>query len=129
ISNNNVPIWTFDYLRNAAVNLTQMAINAERDFVNFQDRAEQSALTKQELLNNVVNSFNEVVVQALQTQAARAEVDVYTDAVTLANQRATDAQDNVDEYRSLGAEWAGLQAASSQVSGGDDGDPNQLNHL
>src|SRR5205823_1262327 len=29
----SVPIWTFDYLQSVAVNFTQLAINAERDFI------------------------------------------------------------------------------------------------
>ena len=43
---NTVPIWTFDYLQNVAINFTQLAINAEQEVINFWDRADQAGLTR-----------------------------------------------------------------------------------
>jgi hypothetical protein len=126
---NTVPIWTFDYLQNVAVNFAQLAVSAERDVIDFWDRADRAALTRQQLSEGVQQSQAEVEAARLQLNAANAEADAYTFAQALAAQRATDAKNNADAYSADSALAIQYQAASAQVSGGDDGDPNQLNSL
>jgi hypothetical protein len=124
-----VPIWTFDYLQNIAVNFAQLAVSAERDVIDFWARADTGALTRQQLSENVQQSQAEVRASQLQLDAVRAEATVYAAARALAQQRAADAQLNSDQYANDTALSIQYQAASGQVSGGDDGDPDQLNSL
>ena len=49
----NVPIWTFEYLQNVAVSFCQLAIGAERDVINFWDRAGSGNLTRAAARQNV----------------------------------------------------------------------------
>ena len=46
---NTVPIWTFDYLQGAAGNFAQFAVNAERDFISFQERSDAGSAMRQQL--------------------------------------------------------------------------------
>jgi hypothetical protein len=122
-----VPIWTFDYLQQVAVNFTQFAISAERDVINFWNNADQATLTRQQLSDAVDQVNAEVYAQKMAVDAASAEQKVYNDGVTLAGQRASDAQAQATEYQSLSSQWIVHQALSTQLNGGDDGDASQLN--
>jgi hypothetical protein len=124
-----VPIWTFDYLQSVAVNFAQLAVSAERDVIDFWDRADRGALTRQQLGEAIQQSQAEVQAAQLQQDASQAEAAAYSIALGLAQQRATDAQHNATLYFNDTALAIQYQAASSQVSGGDNGDPNQLNAL
>jgi hypothetical protein len=122
-----VPIWTFKYLQNAAINFTQLAIGAERDVVNFWDRADQATLTRQQIAQGVSQAQAEIQAAQLQASAAAAEANAYNAALTLANQRATDAAANAAEYATTSANSIVYQALSSQVSGGSDGNWSEIN--
>jgi hypothetical protein len=126
---NNVPIWTFDYLQSVAINFAQLAIGAERDFINFQDRADQGALNRQQLVQTVLQSQAEVNAAQLQADAANAEVGTYQAGLDLANTRTANAQADVAAYTAMSWDQIQYQAESAQVQGGDDGDPNYLNYL
>jgi len=123
----NVPIFTFDYLQSVAINFTELAMNAERDFINYQDRADQGTLTREQLAQNAAQSQAEVQAVALQASAAAAEAQAYQDGLNLAKQRAANARANATEYAAKSWGAIAYQASSQQVSGGDDGDPDQLN--
>jgi tetratricopeptide (TPR) repeat protein len=124
-----VPIWTFDYLQNVAVNFTQLAIGAERDVINFWDRAGSGNLTRAQLHQNVTMSAAEVQTAQLQANASRAEAEAYAAGRELARKRVADANASVTDYTAKSHLAISYQAASAQVSGGDDGDPNRLNEL
>jgi hypothetical protein len=126
---NSVPIWTFDYLQNAASNFTQLAITAERDVINFWDRADQATLTRQQISQNVTQSAAEVDAAKLQAKAAEAEATAYGAALELANKRAFDAVKNADEYEATSARSIIFQAEAAQVGGGADGNWDELNSL
>lgn len=124
---NSVPIWTFDYLQSVAVNFTQLAVSAERDVINFRDRADQAALTRLQITQSVAQSNSELQTTKLQASEAQAEVAVYQDGLALAQQRATNATANANEYAATSGNAIVHQALSAQLSGGDDGDASQLN--
>jgi hypothetical protein len=124
-----VPIWTFDYLQGVAVNFAQLAVSVERDVINFWDRADQSTLTRQQLTTNASAAAAEVSAAQAQVIAAQAQQTVYQDGAILAAQRAADAAANASEYATQSDLAISYQASSAQISGGDDGDPNQLNQL
>ncbi|MBC7575088.1 MAG: hypothetical protein H7244_12240 [Herminiimonas sp.] len=124
----SVPIWTFDYLQSVAINFTQFAVGAERDFISFQSHADDSALTRQQLVQGVSQAKAEVNAATLAAQAASAEVEVYKLGVNLADLRAQDAKDNADAYGAMSADQIVRQALATQLGGGDNGDRNDLNN-
>ncbi len=123
----SVPIWTFDYLQQVAINFAQLAISAEQSVITFWNDADQSTLTLQQLTDNVAQSQAESAAAQLQLVAAQAQTQVYSDGVNLAQQRATDAQTNATEYASLSSQWTMHSALQAQLNGGDNGDSGALN--
>lgn len=126
---NNVPIWTFDYLQSVAVNFCQLAISTERDAMGFWEKADAGNLTRQQLTQNVSQAQADATAASMQASASQAEVAAFAAAQATAKLRAQDARANVSEYTSLSWEWTLHQAQSAQLSGGDDGDADQLNNL
>ena len=125
----NVPIWTFDYLQSVAVSFCQLAIGAERDAMNFWERADSGNLTRTQLTQNIGLSQAEQAAANQQVVAAAAEMTAYQDAQQVAQLRAADATANAAEYASKSAAWVVHQALQTQMSGGEDGDGGQLNQL
>lgn len=125
----SVPIWTFDYLQQVATTFAQYAISAEQNVISFWNNADQSKLTRRQLVDAVAQSQAETAVAQMQLAAAQAQQQVYAAGVALAQQRATDAQKNAQEYQQLSGQWIVHQALQSQLNGGDDGDASQLNAL
>ncbi len=123
----SVPIWTFDYLQQVAINFAQLAISAEQSVISFWNNADQSTLTLQQLNDNVGQSQAEATAAQMQLVAAQAQTQVYSDGVTLAQQRATDAQNDATEYASLSSQWTMHSALQAQLNGGDNGDSSALN--
>jgi hypothetical protein len=126
---NTVPIWNFDYLQSIAINFAQLAISAERDFINFQDRNDQSRFTRQQLAQMVSQAGAEVDAANDHIRAAAAERGAYQSGAALADLRATDARANADEYANLSPLSMQFSALATQISGGDQGDLGQLNYL
>ncbi|MBV9581300.1 MAG: tetratricopeptide repeat protein, partial [Chloroflexi bacterium] len=122
-----VPIWTFDYLQQVAINYAQLAIAAEQQVISYWDRADQGQLTQLQLVQQVAQANAEVSAAQTQTQAAQAEQAVYQAGLRLAQQRATDAQANATEYQATSAAAIVHQALQAQLGGGDDGDAATLN--
>lgn len=125
----SVPIWTFRYLQQVAINFAQLAQNAEQSVINFWDRADQATLTRKELDNQVAASQSEVDAATAHLQAAQAEVEAYQKGLDLANKRAEDAAQNSTEYEDTNSFEITLAAMGQQVSGGDSGDPDRLNDI
>jgi len=126
---NLVPIWTFDYLQQIAVNFAQLAISAERDVITFWNNADQSRLTRQQLSDAVDQANAQANAAQMEVASARAQAQVYSDGVALALQRQTDATASANSYSQLAPLWAQLQAQQSQNGGGDNGDISHLNAL
>jgi hypothetical protein len=122
-----VPIWTFDYLQQVAVNFAQLAISAEQQVISYWDRADQGQLTQLQLGQQVSQANAEVAAAQAQTQAAQAQQQAYQLGLALAQQRATDAKTNATQYANSSAAAIVHQALQTQLSGGDDGDAAQLN--
>jgi tetratricopeptide (TPR) repeat protein len=125
----SVPIWTFEYLQQVAINYCQLAMSTERDVINFWDRADQAALTRAELSQRMTDSSLEATAANLQWTASKAEADAYAKGATLAATRAANAADNRTDYQNLHGQAIVMQAQSTQVSGGQDGNVGQLNAL
>ena len=123
---NTVPIWTFAYLQSVAINFANLALNAEQSLISFQARADDATVTKTQLQQTVAQAQGDVQAASMQAAAAQAEQQAYQDGVALANQRAADATAAVGDYSSQSWHQNVMQAESSQVQGGDDGDPGKL---
>lgn len=125
----NIPIWTFEYLQSAAVNFCQLAIGAERDAMNFWERADSGSLTRTQLTQNIGLAQAERSAATQQVAAAAAEAGAYRVAQQVAQLRASDATANASEYAAKSGAWTMHQALQTQLSGGEDGDGGQLNQL
>jgi Tc toxin complex TcA C-terminal TcB-binding domain len=123
----SVPIWTFEYLQSVATNFAQLAISAERDVINFWDRSDQAAMTRLQIAQGADQAGEEFRTAQLQEAAATAESVAYAEAQDNAALRAANARANAIEYGSTSASAIVYQAASSQLSGGDDANMQQLN--
>lgn len=118
----SVPLWTFDYLQGVAVNFAQLAMSAEKDMIDYWDRADQGTLTRDQLTQNAAQAEADQFTAKMQQNASLAEVGAYGVAATLAVQRATDAQANATEYGQQSELANEYQALSTQMQGGDDPD-------
>jgi hypothetical protein len=117
-----VPIWTFNYLQQVAINFTQLAMQSERDVVNYWMQADQATLTKTELTNQVALANSQVNVAKQDLTQAQDQAKAYQDGLTLAQTRAADAAAEATAYASTNSQVIIIQATAQQVQGGDDGD-------
>ncbi len=125
----NIPIWTFDYLQSVAANFCQLAIGAERDAMNFWERADAGTLTRTQLTQNIGLSQAELSAAQQQVVAASAEAQAYRAAQQVAQLRANDATADANDYASKSGAWVMHQALQTQLNGGEDGNGDQLNQL
>jgi hypothetical protein len=125
----SVPIWTFSYLQQVAINFAQLAQSAEHDVIEYLDRADQATLTRAQIVNQVAQSNAEINAAMAQLQAVQAEVSAYQQGAALAQQRAADAATDAQQYAATNSHSILLSAVGQQVSGGDDGDWEQLSNL
>jgi Tc toxin complex TcA C-terminal TcB-binding domain len=124
-----VPIWTFRYLQEVAINFAQLAQQAENQVINYWSQADQATLTKTELTNQVAQANGQVNAAQQQLAATQAQVNVYQAGLTVAQTRATDSALNASEYQSTNSQVIIVQATGQQVSGGDDGDYNGVSAM
>ncbi|MCC7209505.1 MAG: hypothetical protein IT323_19505 [Anaerolineae bacterium] len=108
-----VPIWTFDFLQNVARYFAQKASQAERDYINFRDRAESEELTKLQLQQQVQLAQAERELARQQREAAEAERAAYQAARTLAQTRTNNAVANRSDYSSMSWEKIWLDRSSA----------------
>jgi len=126
---NAIPIWTFSYLQQIAINFANLAMGAETEVINFWSQADQATLTQTQLQNQVSQANAQVTVAQQQLNQAKDQAAAYQDGLTLAQTRATDAAANASEYQSTNSQAIILQAESQQVSGGDNGDYQGVSDL
>lgn len=110
---NVVPIWSFEYLQNVARYFAQQAVQAEREFINFWDRAENESLTRQQLQQAVTLGFAEQELARQQREAADAEVSVYSFGSALATLRRQNVQQNRTDYANMSRERIWIDAANA----------------
>lgn len=125
----NIPIWTFDYLQSVAQSFAQLAVSSERDAMSFWEKADQGALTRAQLVQNVAQSVAERDAAQAQLAAANAELTAYQAGEATATLRAANARQNAQDYANLSPQWTMHQALSQQLQGGDDGNARQLDRF
>lgn len=82
-----IPIWRYSYLRDVARNLSQHAIQSERDHVNFKVTAENESYTIQQLLQSISLGNSTRRIDDAKMDMAIAEL-----VLSKLNQKAIDAQ-------------------------------------
>jgi Tc toxin complex TcA C-terminal TcB-binding domain len=117
-----VPIWTFAYLQQVAITVTQLALQAEQEVVNYWAQADQATLTQTQLTNQAAQAKAQISSAQQQLIQAQDQVSTYQAALTLAQTRATDAAADASEYASVNSQAILIQAVGTQVGGGDNGD-------
>jgi tetratricopeptide (TPR) repeat protein len=111
-----VPIWSFDFLQNVARYFTQQAVQAEREFINWWDRAENEELTRQQLQQAVTQADAERELAREQREAAQAEETAYAAGEQLAQLRATNAAQNRTDYSGMSWDRIWLQQSMAWYS-------------
>jgi hypothetical protein len=111
-----VPIWTFEYLQNVARYFAQQAIQAEREFISWWDRAENEALTQQQLEQAVTQAGAERELARQQREAAQAEEVAYEEGRDLATLRRQNAQQNLNDYGAMSWERIWLSRSNAWYS-------------
>jgi hypothetical protein len=124
-----VPIWTFSYLQQVAINFTQLAQQAEQQVINFWSQADQATLTQTELENQVSQANGQAWAAKAQLAEAQAQAAAYQAGLNLAKQRATDAAQDASEYAAKNGQALILSAEVQQVAGGDSGDYQGLSDM
>lgn len=114
-----VPIWTFDYLQSVAINFAQLAMSAERDFIDFQQKGDTATLTRQQLAQAVAQANAEANAADDEVGIALMENLAYLDGKQLATLRATDASALATEYANNSPIESMDQAVAAIQSGTD----------
>jgi Tc toxin complex TcA C-terminal TcB-binding domain len=96
------PVLTFEYLQQAAIAFAQGAAEAEREYIDFQSRAEAAAATRRELQSTAALADAAVAAQNAQYRAALADSAAAQSTVALATLRAKDAAADHDAYKTDG---------------------------
>jgi hypothetical protein len=115
-----VPIWTFAYLQQIAINFTQLAIEAEQQVINFWAQSEAAALTVDQLQGQVSQANGQVAAASAAVATALTQAVAYGQAVTMANTRASDAAADATEYQTQNSQALEDQALASVTSQGND---------
>ncbi|MGL5857036.1 MAG: hypothetical protein ACRC35_01260 [Angustibacter sp.] len=114
------PIFTFDYLQQVASGFAQQSIQAEREYVNFQNQAEGEAATRRELQGAAALADAEVAIRGEQLAAAAADTAAMGAAADLAALRAQHAQEDRDGYADAGYwQYVGQSIATATGAGKD----------
>ncbi len=96
------PVFTFEYLQNAARAFAQQSIQAEREYINFQAQAEAEAATRRDLENSLSLAGLEAAAQDQLAAAAASDAQAAAAAVNLAQLRVANAKEDRDAYRDAG---------------------------
>lgn len=108
-----IPVWSFNYLQEMARYFTRQAIQAEREYISFKDKADQGALTRSQLAQAAAIATKEVELAAGQVTAAEADHLSYVSGKQLADTRAENAGTNLQTYQQMGPTKIWLDAANA----------------
>ncbi|WP_380676487.1 hypothetical protein [Salinigranum sp. GCM10025319] len=123
------PIFTFEYLQTVAEGFAERAVGAEREFVNFQTRAEAEAATRRELESAAALAEAEADVRREQYLGAVDEWQATQRAVDLAETRAQNAREDLDNYRTAGWWQYKTQSIATAHGAQEDWHGNEIRDL
>lgn len=110
------PILTFEYLQQTATVFAQQAVQAEREYVDFQSRSEAEAATRRELQSAAITARQAADAQRELWAAARSETAAANASVSLAQQRITEAQTDRNQY-AVDGYWQYVSASIAAAHG------------
>ena len=96
-----MPPWRFSFLLDQARYFAEHAKNAQRDYLNFLNNAENEEFQEQSLTQNVEMEKMNVNIETSKVDMVSAELAATQAAADVATLQAQDAQDRADEYLSL----------------------------
>jgi hypothetical protein len=123
------PIHTFEYLQTIARGFAREAIEAEREFVNFESQQEAEQANRRELLVASAMAAAEVEARFQQYSAAQADTEAAEAALTLANKRKIDAQQQKNDYAATSSRDVWARAAAAALGGGSDAWFHEISEL
>jgi hypothetical protein len=114
------PIHTFEYLQSIAQGFAREAIEAENEFITFKQRQAAEEATRRELQMAKAAADAEAEGRHQAYLAAQQDEQAAIDAQNLADQRATDAGNELGKYRNTSTDEIWSRAASQALAGGQD---------
>ena len=123
------PVFTFEYLQQAARAFAQQSIQAEREYVNFTVQAEAEAATRRELENALTMAEAEVRIQQENARAAVDDARAADAAVDLAQLRAQNADEDRSRYASAGYWQYVTQSIATAHSAQEDWHGDEIRRL
>ncbi len=110
------PVFRFKYLQGAANYMADNAIQVERTFIQFRATAENQTIERIQIESAVEVNKATLAVEQKRVADAQLEVQAARNARDLAALRQTHAQDTLNDWNTLGAELASVNAALSWAS-------------
>jgi hypothetical protein len=116
-----VPPWRFSFLLDQARYFAEHAKNAQRDYLNFLNNAENEEFQEQSLAQNVEMEKMNVNIETSKVDMVSTELAAARAAADVATLQAQDAQERADEYLSLELQqdeadfWSGLGSMFGSV--------------
>lgn len=110
------PVFTFSYLQETARAFALQAIQAEREYVNFQVQAEAEAANRRDLQSSLSMAQIDAAAQSQLAAAAASDAEGAAAALRLAELRVTNAREDREEYREAGY-WQYLSSSIATAHG------------
>lgn len=110
------PIFTFGYLQETARAFALQAIQAEREYVNFQVQAEAEAASRRDLQSSLTMADLDAAAQAQLAVAAATDAQAAAAAVRLAELRVDNAREDREGYREAGY-WQYISSSIATAHG------------
>jgi hypothetical protein len=120
----SVPIWTFDYLQQVAINFAQLAVQSEQQVINYWTQAQQAQLTAAQLQSQAAQTNAQAAAATLAAAQAQAQANAYAAAYNLAAETAADAQQNATQYATMNSLSLEYQAWSQLIASGEEKSPS-----
>ena len=110
------PIFTFGYLQETARAFALQAIQAEREYVNFQVQAEAESASRRDLQSSLSMATIDAAAQSQLAAAAASDADGAAAAARLAELRVSNAREDREAYRDAGY-WQYISSSIATAHG------------
>jgi hypothetical protein len=107
-----VPPWRFQYLLDRARYFAEHAKNAQRDYLNFLNNAENEEYREMSAAQNVELEKANVQIETARVDQANKEVEASKESAELASKNADDAQTRLNNYNDFDSKMRELEAVS-----------------
>ncbi|MEO1517546.1 MAG: hypothetical protein AAFV95_21155 [Bacteroidota bacterium] len=114
------PLFTFEYLQQAAKGFAVQAVQAEREYVNFMVQFESESAARRDLESTLTMAKAEEAIQQEHYRAAADDLRAAERALDLATVRRDNAVEDRNNYRSAGAWQYRMQSLTTATGAGAD---------